>query len=313
MRRNQSLRFLGSGVLTMAMGLSLTQLLVAQPAGSNPKSGTSNNASPRLNAEDVETTREELFKLLRISPKLTAVIARDPSLLGDEPYIARNNPELEQFLQAHAEIVRSPEFYLFTGPSDGRNFNREFRLQEEVWPNLNERQRPQVSSGPIAAFLVFLSILLSLLWLIRVLLENRRWTRIFSQQSAAQNKLFDRFGSSEELLRYVQSDAGKRLLEPMAIPPGFASETQWNTPLARVLTPLQFGLVLTLVGSGFLLLAGRGIADTDAMTTIGTLILMLGVGLVISAAVAWGIGKHFGLLPARSSTLLEDDSSASPR
>jgi len=297
----------------MAMVFSFTQLSVAQPAGSNTKSGTSNNALPRLTAEDVETTREQLFKLLRISPKLTAVIARDPSLLGDEPYVARNNPELEQFLQNHPEIVRSPEFYLFAGPRDGRNFNREFRLQEDVWPDLDQRQQPQASSRPIVAFLVLLSVLLSLLWLIRVLLENRRWTRIFSQQSAAQNKLFDKFGSSEELLRYVQSDAGKRLLEPMAIPAGFASETRWNTPLSRVLTPLQFGLVLTLVGSGFLLLAGRGIADTAAMTTIGTLILMLGVGLVISGVVAWGIGKHFGLLPARGSALLEDNNSANSR
>lgn len=303
MRRNQPMALRGCGIALLIVALSFTQSSLAQQA--NTRASAQSNSSRQLNTEDVEATREQLFKLLRISPKLTTVIARDPSLLGDEQYVSRSNPELEQFLQAHPEIIRSPEFYLFARPNDGRKFNRESRLEEAVWPDFDQRQQPQARLGPdFLAFLVFLCILLSLLWLIRVLVENRRWTRIFSQQSEAQNKLFEKFGSSEELLRYMQSDAGKRLLEPIPIPASLASGTQWNTPLARVLTPLQLGIVLILVGSGFLLLAGRGIADPVPLTVVGVLTLMLGVGLVISAVIAWGVGKHFGLLPAKD-TLLE--------
>ena len=303
MRRNQLVALRVYGIALLIVALSFTQSSLAQPA--NARASAPGNSSRQLNTEDVEATREQLFKLLRISPKLTTVIARDPSLLSDEQYVSRNNPELEQFLQAHPEVIRSPEFYLFVPPSDGRKFNRETRLEEAVWPDFGQRQLPQARLGPdFLGLLVFLCILLSLLWLIRVLIENRRWTRIFSQQSEAQNKLFEKFGSSEDLLRYMQSDAGKRLLEPIPIPASLASGAQWYTPLARVLTPVQLGIVLILVGSGFLLLAGRGIADAVSLTVIGVLSLMLGVGLVISAVIAWGVGKHFGLLPARV-TLLE--------
>jgi hypothetical protein len=57
-------------------------------------------------------TREQLIKLLRVSPKRTTVVVRDPSLLANQEYVSRNNPELAQFLQIHPEIVRNPEFYL---------------------------------------------------------------------------------------------------------------------------------------------------------------------------------------------------------
>lgn len=314
MRNKRSISSRARAAVLLVLLLSLVELSTAQREGSNAKATASGNSSLSVNTEDLETTREQLFKFLRMTPKLTMVLARDPSLLADEQYVSRNNPELEQFLQAHPEVVRNPEFYLFANLRDGRKQGREFPLEEAVWPELDRRPRAQVNPGPeIVAPLVFLSILLSLLWLIRVLLENRRWTRVFAQQSEAQRKLFDKFGSSEELLRYMQSDAGKRLLEPIPIPATFAPGTQWTTPLARVLTPLQFGTVLTLVGSGFLFLAGRGIGDTDVMTVMGVLTLMVGVGLIISAVVSWAIGKHFGLLPEKAEPHLESDSSMGSR
>src|ERR1700694_3522594 len=93
-------------------------LLVLLPAGwataqsKPPRSGPA-AASAVSSDQDVAATRLQLIKLLRVSPRLTTVVARDPSLLADQEYVTRNNPELEQFLQEHPEVARNPEFYLF--------------------------------------------------------------------------------------------------------------------------------------------------------------------------------------------------------
>jgi len=257
-----------------------------------------------VSTDDLEITREQLLKLLRISPKLTTVVARDPTLLADEQYVSRNNPALEQFLQTHPEIVRNPDFYLFANFGNGKKFSRDMRLEAAIWPELTQR-RPNSLGPDVLAFLAFLCILFSLLWLIRVLLENRRWTQVFKQQSQSQNKLFDAFGSGEELLKYVQSGSGTNLLEPIPTLASLGPGSRGNTPLARVLTPLQFGIVSTLVGLGFLWLAAKDVGDPTPLTIFGILLLMLGVGLIISAVVSWAIGKHFGLLPAKVGSPLE--------
>ena len=258
-------------------------------------------AKPATSEEDLDATREQLFRLLRISPKLTMVVARDPSLLADEGYVSRNNPELAQFLQTHPEVVRNPEFYLFANLMDGRGRSREFRLERQVWPEFNQGDfgREQANLGGFAAFVVFLCILSSLLWLIRVLLENRRWTKVFHQQNEAHNKLLEKFGSSEDVLAYMRSDSGKKLLEFSAIPTGLGSGLGWSNPIARVVTPLQFGIVLTLVGLGFFILKSKGDIQGPPLFMFGVLTLAVGLGLIISAGLSWAFARHLGMLPAK--------------
>src|SRR3954447_3822652 len=77
----------------------------SQPAapGNKPSIATSVPSQKELAA-----TQEELIKLLRLSPTMTEVVSRDPSLLSDQEYVGRNNPQLAQFLQIHPEVARNP-------------------------------------------------------------------------------------------------------------------------------------------------------------------------------------------------------------
>jgi len=279
------------GILLIAFCFG--SLAQAQQAGKPDKAAAANN-STAMSEESLDDTREQLFTLLRMSPKLATVVARDPSLLADESYVSRNNPALEEFLQAHPEIVRNPEFYLFARTRRGFNAGQEFRLESAPAP-------PVIRD--VIPFLVFVFILLALLWGIRVLLENRRWTKVFHQQSEAHNKLIERFGTSEELLNYMRSEAGKRILESGPIPLN-GHGLQWNSPLARVLTPLQFGAVFTMVGVGFLILMyasatnqALDLGRPGGFLVFGILALMLGLGLIISAGLSWFFARHLGLLP----------------
>src|SRR5262249_11148435 len=116
--------------VVLACGISLNeQPHTLGPPGSAP--ATKPNAPP--SEEDINAARDQLFQLLKMSPKLTTVVIRDPSLLSDQGYVSRNNPELAQFLESHPEIARNPDFYLFAnvgGP------NRERRLEREIWPGM---------------------------------------------------------------------------------------------------------------------------------------------------------------------------------
>jgi hypothetical protein len=283
---------------------------VIQAQSAPPSAKRSSSAGSPASVGDAEATREELIRLLRLSPKLTSVVARDPSLLADEAYVARNNPELAQFLRNHPEVVRNPEFYLFfnsgRGPKQFR-LDPEMRLHSAVWPDLvSFPERESVIARKMSEFLAFmvsLCILLALLWVSRILLENSRWKRLSKVQSDLYNKLLDKCGTNEELLGLIRTEAGKPLFEIASSPLGLESRSA--NPITRVFLPLQFGIVLTLAGAGFIYLR-NSVTDVDEVTTflvLGTLALTLGIGFILSAGASFALARHLGLLPQSASRM----------
>jgi hypothetical protein len=261
---------------------------------------------------DLAATRHELLKLLRTSPTLTTVIAHDPSLLANQDYVAHNNPQLAQFLTEHPEIARNPDFYLFTrlAPEDG---SPDEALERAVWP---EYSRPARSGwdandviGPMAALLAFACFLAALTWLIRQFLENRRWNRIFKLQSEVHSRLIDKFGSNQELALYMGTEAGKRFLEAAPIPVGIEPDQRVPNAIARVLTPLQIGIVMSLLGAGLYMLRHVSPDMEIPMLLMGTVALMPGLGFIISAGITWVLAARLGLLPDSNTAI---DATRSP-
>ena len=250
--------------------------------------------------QEVADTQEQLIKLLRLSPTLTSVVAHDPTLLSNQDYESRNNPQLAQFLVTHPEVARNPEFYLFTNlnPRDGR---RDQALQRAGWPDIswsqNNSSRPEDIVAPIAALAAFACFLAALVWMIRVFLENRRWGRIFKLQSEVHGRLIDKFSSNQELALYMGTDAGKRFLEAAPISAGLEPEQRMPNVVARVLTPLQIGIVLVLLGAGFWLLRNTRPEMEIPMLVLGTISLMPGLGFIISAGITWVLAGRLGLMP----------------
>jgi hypothetical protein len=273
---------------------------------------------PVASDKDVASTQEELIRLLRLSPTLTTVVARDPSLLSNLEYVRRNNPQLGQFLENHPEVALNPDFYLFTHLNvDG---HPDQALEREVWPNLPEmRQGRQLSeelASDVAPAMVFIGVVGAILWLTRVFLENRRWSRIFKLQTDVHGKLIDRFGSSQELLNYMGTEAGKRFLEAAPIPIDFEPQQRVPNAVARVLMPLQIGIVLVLLGAGFLLLRDAEADMRIPMLVLGTIFVMPGIGFILSAGITWILAGRLGLIPDASVTghrLASDEAGFDPR
>lgn len=147
-------------------------------------------------------------------------------------------------------------------------------------------------------FLVFVGVTLALLWILRAVLDNRRWYRTVRVQTETHAKLLDRFASSQEMLTYMQSDAGKKFLET----PVFEGQRRQasSLPFSRILWSVQIGIIAAVFGAGILFLRGRVSPDADmGFQVFGTLVLTLGVGFIVSGGVSYVLAKHFGLLEQR--------------
>jgi hypothetical protein len=280
--------------------LMLAPVAIAQQHAAPPKAEPERSLGPVPNDGDVRSTQSELIRLLRLSPTLTTVVSHDPSLLSNQDYVSRNNPQLAAFLAAHPEVARNPEFYLFSHlkHEDGQP---DEALEKAVWPDVYRAQNPPSSFdrvwSDLVPLLAFACGLVAVFMLARMFIENRRWSRIFKMQSDVHGKLIERFTSNQELASYMQTEAGRKFLEAAPIPVAFDQHQHVPSAIARVLTPLQAGIVMVLLGLGLLSLQQAGPDTQIPMRILGTLVLAPGIGFIISAGVSWFLAQRLGLMP----------------
>jgi hypothetical protein len=289
-------------VYRILSGIALMVLILASlgMAQQRPAAASVPGASPVPNERDVAELQSQLIHLLRLSPTLTTVVARDPSLLSNQEYVAKNNPQLAAFLGAHPEVARNPEFYLFSHlkHEDGQP---DEALERAVWPDVY-REQPGPSSWerfwdgfiPLLAFAI---AAVAILWLARMLVENRRWNRIFKMQSDVHGRLIEKFTNNQDLSAYMETEAGRKFLEAAPIPVEFDEKQRVPSAVSRILTPLQAGIVMVLLGTGLLWLQNAGPDMQLPMRILGTIVLMPGVGFIISAGVSWLLAWRLGLMP----------------
>ncbi|HXR97935.1 MAG TPA: hypothetical protein VN709_08845 [Terriglobales bacterium] len=238
---------------------------------------------------EIGAVRRQLLDSLRMSPTVANAVKIDPTLLGDQAYLTRTNPDLAHLLQAHPEIARNPDFYLFAdlGPGEPR--------PAEHWEEPYHESDVREVMSNVAPMLVFLGLIILAGWVLRAVLDHRRWNRAMTARTDAHQRLLEKLGSSQELLSYAQSENGRQLLELGGLDRG---DTMLRTPalLGRMLTAVQFGLVFTLAGWVLAGLRNDVAGGHDPLLIIGLLSLAIGVGLILSAAVSFVMSRHLGLL-----------------
>jgi hypothetical protein len=240
---------------------------------------------------DAEQTRERLRQLLeRHPPSLADVLRLDPTLLTNTDYLAPY-PELAAFLTEHPEVAHNPAFYI--GTPQGSPWERDPRAGVmRMWEEVMQGLMILCVIGVITGVLV---------WLVRTLVDYRRWLRLTRIQTETHTKLMDRLTSHEDLLAYMQTPAGRRFLEsaPIALD---AASRPLGAPLSRVLWSVQAGAVLGLGGVGMLFVSRRAMPEVgEGLWTIGVLALALGAGFLVSAVVAYLLASRLGLFDTRAS------------
>jgi len=272
-------RILTAGVLVLGALVPAA----AQPTRPVPEP---RQPAPIVRTVDAEATREELMEVLRKHPpSIARVLKLDPTLMRNEAYLA-SYPALRDFLAQRPEIPQNAPYYL-----------ENVRVFEGSWQPENQRLRMlEGLLAGLAGMTVFVVVLCTLVWLVRTVLEQRRWNRLSKIQAEVHTKLMDRFSSNDELLAYVQTPSGRRFLESGPSPLQEEPRTL-SAPFSRILWSVQVGVILTVAGLGLLGVKGT-LADLDVqqfLLVVGVLTFALGLGFIFSAAAAYGLSRKLGL------------------
>jgi len=261
--------------------LATLALFAAQFAGARPATAKRAGSGKAEFAQAAEAPQKPQRQAAAAKPQAQAA----PAEAGDDDQ-APPDPELRRQMD---DVRRRLEDEALNRMRNGNSTNFD-RVMDQLIP-----------------FLVFLGVTAALLWILRVILDNRRWYKMVKVQSETHAKLLERFGSSQDMLAYMGSEAGKKFLES----PIFDGQRQQVSalPFGRILWSVQIGIVAAFLGAGMLYLRGKVGADADmGLTIFGTLICTLGIGFLVSGGVSYALAKYFGLLERPESALTRSGS-----
>lgn len=139
---------------------------------------------------------------------------------------------------------------------------------------------------PIVAIIMVFGGIVAVFWVVFSTIRRLKVARI---QSEVHSKLIDKLGSSPEFLTFLDSDAGKQLVASLGI------EQPSREPYGRILTSVQVGVILLLVGIALLILGGHFANAAEGFFILGGLAVALGAGFLISAGLSYRLSKTFGL------------------
>ncbi len=154
-----------------------------------------------------------------------------------------------------------------------------------------------MNSSDLAPVLVMVAFTIGAVWIVAVISNNRRRLKVAEVQKEMQSKLFEKFGTSQEMVAYLNSEAGSKFLESATI--------EQTRPFGRVLGAIQAGLILFLLGIAMLLVrftmpqvafnAIEQAHNAHAALGISFMLMALGIGFLASAAVSYSLSKKWGL------------------
>jgi hypothetical protein len=288
-------RALTASLLALALAGAGTPVLAQSPQARDPqvrppvlvqRGQLSDSERALLDSQNAWGTQQDLWRVLRsYPPAVGEIIQRDPSLLTKAEYMSAY-PALAGFIEQHPEISRNPGFYF------GSYEFRERTGREDAI------EMVQVILGGMAGGVVLISILSVFVWLVRTVVDHRRWLRTSKVQVEMHGKLLDRLTTNEDLLAYAQSPAGSRFLE--STPIALDAETRASAPVSRIIWSMQAGIVLMALGGGLFVVQTSAIDEVrQALSVIQAIVGSVGAGLLVSAVAAYVVSGRLGILPAK--------------
>ena len=283
--------------VTLAGPLGQARLEAQTPSSTRQQQPAAQPAAPSpVFDQDAEEVRRQFYDVLKsYPPGLGRILRLDPTLMTNPQYLA-SYPNVAAFLASHPDVPRNPGYYLerFDPNYTPWQPNDPKTMAISMWRNVLEFMG-------VAA--IFTAIALALLYLIRYLVEYRRWLRISKVNAEVHNKILDRFGSNEELLAYIESPAGRRFLEaaPVMASGATTAPPRTSAPYGRILLSVQIGILLIGLALGFMWVSTRAIEEVaEVFMGLSIVGLMLGVGFVVSAGASYVLSRKLGLLPEGS-------------
>ena len=279
-----------AALLTAVLGFAIPGFAQQQrrPAPGELTAVPRDNTAVTQLGVSADETRRDLEELLKqYPPSLPRILRLDPSLLNSPEYL-KPYPALAAFLAQRPEVAHNPGYFFadYDGNGDPRYRQTAQDRAIDMWRNA------------IEGFMIGVALLgvgCGVIWLIKTLIEHRRWTKLQKIQTDVHNKLLDRFTANEDLLAYIQTPAGRRFLESAPIP--LDSPRAIAAPLGRILWSAQAGAVFTVLGAGLFAVSQNSLDEVAApLGAFGVVIIALGLGFILSALLAYALTRRFGLM-----------------
>jgi hypothetical protein len=195
---------------------------------------------------------------------------------------------LAAFLAQHPEIVRNPEYY--------------FGRYQDAPPHDPVASEIRQTMWGFSVVLIVATVFGVCAWIIRQIIDYRRWLRASAAQKEVHTKLLDRLTNNADLIAYLESPAGRRLLDAGSVPADIPAVNRLGAPVHRILWSLQLGVVAVIVGVPLWFLHHEfESAVRQAFVVVGVVITSLGIGFIASAWIAWTTSARLGLLGASQS------------
>lgn len=127
--------------------------------------------------------------------------------------------------------------------------------------------------------------------MIAVNIRRSRWGKQVAELHA---KLLDRFAGSQDLIAFLEGDAGRKYFESLAF--------DVKDSASRILNGIQLGIALASIGAALLFVRGAqdGLPTRNALLIIGTPITALGIGFLVSAAISHRLLQGLGTSTKKS-------------
>ena len=126
---------------------------------------------------------------------------------------------------------------------------------------------------PIVAIAGSFVMVVAVIWLV-----TRSKQRGAQYRAEVQMKMIDKFGSSAEFVKFLESPAGREFLQPQ------------RSARDRVMAGIRTGIILLFLGLGFSI---GFVAEHDTGFFVPAFILgALGLGFLVSSAISWKLSKR---------------------
>lgn len=131
--------------------------------------------------------------------------------------------------------------------------------------------------------LVLMAVLATVAWVIYLAADAAKRQRRLKAQAELHGRLLDKFGSAREVVEFLQTPGGAQFVDSIS--------SDREEPSGGVLHSTHRGIILVVVAAGCLGLTGVYGRDNNPLLVIGVILLCLGIGFLVSAAVSHRLSR----------------------
>ena len=145
-----------------------------------------------------------------------------------------------------------------------------------------------MQSKDVAIMLVLLAALATVGWVMYLAADTQKRQRKLKAQTELHSRLLDKFNSAHEVVDFLQTPGGAQFVNSLS--------ADREDPAHGILRSTHRGVILVIVAAGCLFLNWYyRDSGENPLLVIGVVLLCLGIGFLISAAVSHKLSKALGL------------------